>query len=48
LSPKEPQDIGVAVVSYPRLVTATVIQGMRNALSVLQQSVQEGRVIERP
>ena len=48
LSPRELQDIGVAVVSYPRLVTAAAIQGMRNALSVLQQSVQEGRVIERP
>jgi 2-methylisocitrate lyase-like PEP mutase family enzyme len=48
LSPKELQDIGVAVVSYPRLVTAAAIQGMRNALSALQQSVQEARVIERP
>ncbi len=45
---RELQDLGVAVVSYPRLVTAAAIQGMRNALSVLRQSGEEGRVIERP
>jgi 2-methylisocitrate lyase-like PEP mutase family enzyme len=48
LCAKELQDIGVAVVSYPRLVTSAAIQGMKNALSVLMQSAQEGRVIERP
>jgi hypothetical protein len=29
-------------------VTAAAIQGMRNALSVLQQTAREGPVIERP
>lgn len=48
LCAKELQDIGVAVVSYPRLVTSAAIQGMKNALSVLMQSAQQGRVIERP
>ncbi|HTC11568.1 MAG TPA: isocitrate lyase/PEP mutase family protein [Acetobacteraceae bacterium] len=48
LCAKELEDIGVAVVSYPRLVTSAAIQGMKNALSVLMQSAQEGRVIERP
>jgi 2-methylisocitrate lyase-like PEP mutase family enzyme len=48
LCAKELQDVGVAVASYPRLVTSAAIMGMRNALTVLQQSVQEGRVIERP
>ena len=48
LSPRELQDLGVAVVGYPRLVTAAAIQGMKNALSVLLQSMAEGRVIERP
>jgi 2-methylisocitrate lyase-like PEP mutase family enzyme len=48
LCAKELQDVGVAVVSYPRLVTAAAIQGMKNALSVLRQSAEEGRVIERP
>ncbi len=45
---RELQDLGVAVASYPRLVTSAAIMGMRNALSVLQQSVAEGRVIQRP
>ena len=48
LCARELQDLGVAVASYPRLVTGAAIMGMRNALSVLKQSVQEGRVIERP
>ena len=38
----------MAVASYPRLVTGAAIPGMRNALSVLKQSVEQGRVIERP
>jgi 2-methylisocitrate lyase-like PEP mutase family enzyme len=48
LSARELQDLGVSVVGFPRLVTAAAIQGMKNALGVLQQSVTEGRVIERP
>ncbi len=48
LSARELQDLGVAVVGYPRLVTSAAIQGMKNALSVLLQSATEGRVIERP
>jgi len=45
---RELQDLGVAVVGYPRLMTSAAIMGMRNALSVLRQSAEEGRVIERP
>lgn len=45
---RELQDLGVAVASYPRLMTSAAIMGMRNALGVLKQSVEEGRVIERP
>ncbi len=45
---RELQDLGVAVVGYPRLVTGAAIQGMKNALAVLLQSATEGRVIERP
>lgn len=48
LSARELQELGVAVVGYPRLVTAAAIQGMKNALSVLLRSAAEGRVIERP
>ncbi len=48
LSARELEDLGVKVVSYPRLLTAAAIQGMKNAIAVLQQSLSEGRVIERP
>ena len=38
LSPRQMQDLGVAVAIYPRLLTATAIQGMKNGLAVLQQT----------
>jgi 2-methylisocitrate lyase-like PEP mutase family enzyme len=47
LCARELQDVGVAVASYPRLVTSAAIMGMRNALGVLKQSIEEGRVIKR-
>jgi 2-methylisocitrate lyase-like PEP mutase family enzyme len=40
--------MGVRVVVYPRLLTAAAIQGMKNGLAVLQQSIASGDVIERP
>ncbi len=46
LSARELQEHGVAVVGYPRLLTGAAIQGMKNALAVLLQSVAEGQVIE--
>jgi len=48
ISARELQDLGVAVVGYPRVMTSAAIMGMRNALAVLRQSHDEGRVIERP
>jgi 2-methylisocitrate lyase-like PEP mutase family enzyme len=48
LSPRRMQELGVAVAIYPRLLTAAAIQGMKNALAVLQQTMQTGEVIERP
>jgi len=48
LSARELEDLGVKVVSYPRLLTAAALQGMKNALAIVQQSLAEGRVIERP
>jgi 2-methylisocitrate lyase-like PEP mutase family enzyme len=45
---RELQDLGVAVVDYPRVMTSAAILGMKNALSVLPQSDAEGWVIERP
>jgi 2-methylisocitrate lyase-like PEP mutase family enzyme len=40
--------LGVKAVSYPRMLTAAAIQGMKNALHVFAQSVAEERVIDRP
>jgi 2-methylisocitrate lyase-like PEP mutase family enzyme len=48
LSARQLEDMGVKAVSYPRLLSAAAIQGMKNALSVLNQSLQEERVIDRP
>jgi len=48
LSPKQMEDLGVAVAIYPRLLTSCAIQGMKNGLAVLQESVATGQVIERP
>src|ERR1700722_8657695 len=48
LSARQLEDMGVKGVSYPRLLTAAAIQGMKNALAVLAQSIAEGRVIDRP
>lgn len=42
------EDMGVAVVTYPRILTAAAIKGMQNALSVLGQSLERGEVIDRP
>lgn len=47
LSPQQLQDMGVAVASYPRILTSAAIQGMKNALSALGDCVRENRVIER-
>ncbi|HVB69046.1 MAG TPA: isocitrate lyase/PEP mutase family protein [Acetobacteraceae bacterium] len=48
LSARQLEDLGVKIVSYPRLLSAAAIQGMKNALAVLDQSLAEGRVIDRP
>jgi 2-methylisocitrate lyase-like PEP mutase family enzyme len=39
LSAKQLQDLGVAAVIYPRLLTACALQGMKNGLELLQQSL---------
>src|SRR5580698_284958 len=48
LSARQLEDLGVKAVSYPRMLTAAAIQGMKNALGVLNQSLAEERVIDRP
>ncbi|TMH65481.1 MAG: hypothetical protein E6H55_02850 [Betaproteobacteria bacterium] len=48
LSAKQLQDLGVAVVIYPRLLTACALRGMKNGLQLLKQSLASGKVIDRP
>ena len=48
LSARQLEDMGVKSVSYPRLLSAAAIQGMKNALGVLQQSLDQDEVIDRP
>ncbi|WP_158932442.1 oxaloacetate decarboxylase [Acidisphaera sp. S103] len=48
LSARQLEDMGVKIASYPRLLTSAAIQGMKNALGVLNQSLAEERVIDRP
>ena len=48
LSTRQLEDLGVKAVSFPRMLTAAAIQGMKNALATLGQSIAEGRVIDRP
>jgi len=48
LSARQLQDLGVAVVIYPRLLTACALQGMKNGLELLEQSLDSGKVVDRP
>ncbi len=48
LSTRQLEDMGVKMGSFPRMLTAAAIQGMKNALEVFGQSIKEGRVIDRP
>ncbi len=48
LSARQMQELGVAVAIFPRLLTSTAIQGMKNGIAALQQSLETGEVVERP
>jgi 2-methylisocitrate lyase-like PEP mutase family enzyme len=48
ISARQLEDMGVKTVSYPRMLTAAAIQGMKNALQVFGQSITEERVVDRP
>jgi 2-methylisocitrate lyase-like PEP mutase family enzyme len=48
LSAKQLQDLGVSVVIYPRMLTACALMGMRRGLELLQQSLESGKVVDRP
>jgi 2-methylisocitrate lyase-like PEP mutase family enzyme len=48
ISARRLQEIGVAVVIYPRLLTACALHGMKQGLLALKDSIAAGQVIERP
>ncbi|HMH61206.1 MAG TPA: isocitrate lyase/PEP mutase family protein, partial [Bradyrhizobium sp.] len=48
LSARQLQDLGVSVVIYPRLLTACALMGMKRGLELLQQSLDSGKVVDRP
>jgi 2-methylisocitrate lyase-like PEP mutase family enzyme len=48
LSPTRLQQLGVAVVIYPRMLTAASAMGMRNAMSALLQGAESGKAVDRP
>ena len=41
MTPRQLQDIGVAVVSYPRLLTTAALKGMMNAMKVFKEEVMD-------
>ena len=48
LSAARLQELGVAVVIYPRLLTAGAVQGIKNGLATLAEQLRTGKVVERP
>jgi 2-methylisocitrate lyase-like PEP mutase family enzyme len=48
LSALQLQDLGVAAVIYPRMLTAAALQGMDNAIGVLKQSLGQPEPADRP
>ncbi len=42
------KELGVARVSCPRMLTASAILGMRNALAAMQEAIATGEAIDRP
>src|ERR1700678_1179025 len=48
LSARQLEDLGVKAVSYPRMLTSAALQGMKNAMAVLMESIQDGKVHDRP
>jgi len=48
ISPMRLQALGVAVVIYPRLLTACAIRGMQHGIAALRDAMQSPTVLERP
>ena len=49
LSPKQLEEMGVAQISYPRLLSTAALKGMMNAIQVFKDEVMEkNNVVDRP
>lgn len=48
LSAAQLQELGVAVVIYPRLLTACALAGMKKGLEILGESISTGKTADRP
>lgn len=48
ISARELQSLGVATVSYPRILSGAAVRGMQKALEVLIESVNTGEIFDRP
>jgi len=48
IHPKELQEMGVAMISYPRLMSTGAVRGMVNAMDALIDMIDGGETVERP
>lgn len=48
ISPQRLQDMGVAAVSYPRLLSTAAVRGMTNAMDAFQDMLGSGKEVDRP
>jgi 2-methylisocitrate lyase-like PEP mutase family enzyme len=48
LSAKDLQDLGVAAMIVPRMLTSAAVMGMKQALAAFQGSLQTGKAVDRP
>ena len=48
LSATQLEELGVAVVIYPRLLTSCALAGMKMGMQLLGQSISSGKVVDRP
>jgi 2-methylisocitrate lyase-like PEP mutase family enzyme len=48
VAPSVLEKLGVAVVEYPRMLTAAAVRGMQRALAAFAEGVKDAEVVEHP
>ena len=48
IHPKRLEEMGVAMVSYPRLMSTGAVRGMMNAMDALGEMIEDNEPVERP